>query len=78
MTPDAWGASPAEIEGARNMEEIAREMGIPLYLLGWPDGVRVVLTTLLPPGAAAWEKGIVKAYISRARGRCGIWRSSQL
>jgi hypothetical protein len=78
MTPETWGTSPAEVELARQMEETTREMGIPLYLLGWPDGVRVAITTVLPPETAAWAAGIVKAYMSRARGQCGVCRSSQL
>jgi hypothetical protein len=78
MTPDTWGTSPAEVEGAWKIDEVARKMGVPLYLLGWPDGVRVALTTLLPPGITAWKRGIVKAYLARARGKCGTARSSEL
>lgn len=78
MTPETWGTSSAEIELAREMEETTRQMGIPLYLLGWPDGVRVALTTILSPETAAWATAIVKAYTSRVRGRGGVCRSSQL
>ena len=78
MTPEAWGTSPAEVALAHKMEATTREMGIPLYLLGWPDGVRVAVTTVLPPEIAAWAKGIVKAYMARANGQCGLVRSSRL
>src|SRR6266540_4481328 len=78
MTPESWGNSPEEVELARRMHDATREMGIPLYLLGWPDGVRVAVTTILPPETAAWATGILKAYIARVQGKCGLCWSSQL
>ena len=78
LSPESWGASPAEVEQAYKMLETAHDMGIPLYLVGWPDGVRIAVTTLLPPGTAAWGQGIVKGYMAYVSGMRGIHRSSQL
>ena len=78
LSPESWGASPAEVERAYKMLVKAHEIGIPLYLVGWPDGVRIALTTLLPPDTAAWAQGIVKGYKAYVRGMRGIHRSSQV
>lgn len=78
LSPETWGTSPAEVERAYKMLETAHDMSIPLYLVGWPDGVRIAVTSLLPPGTAAWAQGIVRGYMAYVRGMRGIQRSSQL
>jgi hypothetical protein len=68
LEPEVWGVNTTLVQLARWFVSQSKQLGAPVYLVGWPDGTRAVITTHHPPGSEGWRRGIPAAYCTAVEG----------
>src|SRR5437660_1516196 len=70
-SPQEWGYTREEVLMGAVLLSLNSVAATPVYLLAWPDGVRAMLASTVPPGSPQMDLAVVNTYRAAASGYVG-------